>query len=161
MATADTTLRSSAIVLRSDAGERYILLVKRKLGEQTVHALPGGTPRAGETLPACARREVFEETGLRITPNRCAFLLEAIDPAGVRTVDAVFLVGGDGGEPPIRLEPHLEPLFVALSDLGKVTMLPPIAGYLRGLGNQLRPPSIPFLGNVWRPQSPEPDPSDQ
>ncbi|MGI8576716.1 MAG: NUDIX hydrolase [Nocardioidaceae bacterium] len=160
MAMPDTQLRSSGLVLRSDHGRRYILLIRRKLGEQVVHVLPGGTPREGETLAACARREVLEETGLIVTPNRCAFLLETIDPAGARTVDAVFLVAGETGDAPTQLEPELQPLFVALTDLGELGMLPPIAGYLRGLGHRMRPPSIPFLGNLWRPQDPEPDVSD-
>ena len=50
--------RALAIRLRDADGEFYIM--------------PGGGQRAGELLPEAARREVLEETGLRVSPRELA-----------------------------------------------------------------------------------------
>jgi 8-oxo-dGTP pyrophosphatase MutT (NUDIX family) len=80
-------LRCSVIVFRDDE----VLLVQRvRNGGDWV--LPGGCPRPGEGMAACARREVLEETGLRVDVTRVAFALEAIGPNGnERTIEIVFL----------------------------------------------------------------------
>lgn len=62
----DSLLRCSAVI----ATYRQVLLVHRTGDGRDDWVLPGGTPKHGETLAACARREVLEETGLRIVPNR-------------------------------------------------------------------------------------------
>ena len=49
-----------SVVLRDDQGR--ILLQRR--GDFDVWGLPGGSLEMGETLEACARRELLEETGL-------------------------------------------------------------------------------------------------
>lgn len=56
---------SVAAVIRNEAGE--ILLI-RKSGEQ-LWGLPAGAVEPGETPSRAVRREVFEETGLMVTPK--------------------------------------------------------------------------------------------
>jgi 8-oxo-dGTP diphosphatase len=67
----------SAIILRN----RKIVLVRRKnpplAGEWS---LPGGSIQLGETLHDAVRREVLEETGLRVRPDKAAYVRELIFP---------------------------------------------------------------------------------
>ena len=142
-------LRCSAIVFRDDT----VLLVHRPGDGAGTWALPGGTPREGEGMAACARRELLEETGVSADPSRVAFVLEAVAPGASRhTLDIVFLVTGPapGAEPQAR-EPGRQPHFVPAGQLGELELRPPIAGYLRGLIGQGSRRHAPYLGNLWRP----------
>jgi 8-oxo-dGTP diphosphatase len=141
-------LRCSAIVFRDDA----VLLVHRSRNDIDDWVLPGGTPRPGESMAACARRETLEETGLPVDPARVAFVLEALGPGSARrTVDLVFLATSDGrGEPEPR-EPDLEARFVPLGQLAELDVRPPLAGYLRALHARGTEPTAAYLGNLWRP----------
>jgi len=142
-------VRCSAIVFRKDS----VLLVRRTRDGATVWTLPGGTPREGESMAACARRELFEETGISADPVRVAFVLEAMAPEGSRRrLDLVFLVTGlEPGAQPATLEPGIEPRFVPVDQLNELTLLPPVAGHLRGLLRDGLGRYAPYLGNVWRP----------
>ena len=104
-------------------------------------------------MRSTARREVLEETGLRVTPTRCALVGEAIEPgSGLRTVDLVFLSDAAPGElaRPLVGEPGTVPEWVALADLPSLRLRPPIGGYLPAL--QRAPQhSAAYLGNLWRP----------
>jgi 8-oxo-dGTP pyrophosphatase MutT (NUDIX family) len=139
-------LRCSAIVLR----RRTVLLVHRTGPGDWV--LPGGTPRPGESMAACARREVREETGMLADPTGVAFVLEASEVASRRhTVDLVFVAAEHGDlAQPISAEPGLLPRFVPLDELSGIDLRPPLAGHLRGLLTR-RLPYAPYLGNLWRP----------
>lgn len=107
---AETGVRCSAIVLRGDD----VLLVHREGGGDWV--LPGGTPRPGESMAACARRETLEETGLAVDPARVAFIAEALAPGPARrAVDLVFLAIGNVSGDPVPAEPGLEARFVPLA----------------------------------------------
>jgi ADP-ribose pyrophosphatase YjhB (NUDIX family) len=141
-------IRCSAIVFR----QRTILLVRRPASESDDWVLPGGTPRPGESMVACTRREVREETGVSAEPAGIAFVLEASEQeSGVHTLDLVFLAKELGRlESPVPVEPGLEPHFVPLDELGRLDLRPPIAGHLRGLLAR-GAPYAPYLGNLWRP----------
>jgi len=60
-----TDVRCSTIIFRDDE----LLLVHRVREGGADWTLPGGTPRAGESMTACARRETLEETGLMVEPT--------------------------------------------------------------------------------------------
>jgi 8-oxo-dGTP diphosphatase len=141
-------LRCSAILIR----QRAVLLVHRAGGQTDDWVLPGGTPRPGESMAACARREVREETGISAEPTGVAFVLEANDPeSGAHTVDLVFVASEHGDwRPPTCLEPGLEPQFVPLGELTEIDLRPPLSGHLRGMFSR-RLPYAPYLGNLWRP----------
>jgi 8-oxo-dGTP diphosphatase len=143
-------LRCSAIVFRDDT----VLLVHRIRNGTDDWVLPGGTPRPGESMAACARRETLEETGLSVDPARVAFVLEALGPGStLRTVDLVFLAAADGhGEPEPR-EPDIEARFVSLDLLAGLDVRPPLAGYLRALHARDGEPTAAYLGNLWRPSA--------
>ena len=77
-----------ALIFRSDPfrsnpgrGRREILLVERGRNPLKGYwSLPGGLVETGETLEAAVRREVREETGLRIRPVRMFEIFERIIP---------------------------------------------------------------------------------
>jgi 8-oxo-dGTP diphosphatase len=142
-------LRCSTILLRDES----VLLVHRTHDGADDWVLPGGTPRLGESMAACARRELSEETGITADPARVAFVLEAVEPgSGRRTVDLVFIARGPAsGQQPEHREAGLEPQFVPLARLPGLDLRPPVAGYLRGMRAR-GVPSAPYLGNLWRPE---------
>jgi 8-oxo-dGTP diphosphatase len=141
-------LRCSAILFR----QRTVLLVHRTSGGADDWVLPGGAPRPGESMAACARREVREETGISAEPTGVAFVLEASEPvSGLHTVDLVFVATEHGSQhPPGCVEPGLEPRFVHVDQLHEIDLRPPLSGHLRGLFSR-RLPYAPYLGNLWRP----------
>lgn len=143
-------VRCSVIVFRDDT----VLLVHRSRNGTDDWVLPGGTPRPGESMAACARRETLEETGLSVDPARVAFVLEALGPGSTRrTVDLVFHATADGHGEPEPQEPDLEARFVALSLLPGLDVRPPLAGHLRALHARGAEPTAAYLGNLWRPQA--------
>lgn len=145
----EINVRCSAIVFREDA----VLLVHRLRDGADDWVLPGGTPRLGESMASCARRETLEETGLAIDPARVAFVLEALGPEGDRrTVDLVFLAATDVRGEPDAGEPDLEARFVPLVLLPGLDVRPPLAGHLRALYARGASPTAAYLGNLWRPQ---------
>ena len=141
-------IRCSAVVFRADT----VLLVRRTLGGTDDWVLPGGTPRYGETMVACARREILEETGLTAEPTRVALVLEAIAPdTGMHTLDLVFAAREYGPvRRPAEREPGLDPAFLPLGSLSDIELRPPIGGHLRNAWAS-RQRSAPYLGNLWRP----------
>jgi 8-oxo-dGTP diphosphatase len=136
-----------------------VLLVRRTRGTAGVWSLPGGTPRPSESMAACARREVLEETGLHVDPSGVAFVLEVLAPDGdLRTVDMVFLARLTNlGQAPRKVEPDLEPAFIPLTDLHDLDLRPPLTGHLRGMLGQRTPRYAPYLANLWRPEDAQPD----
>lgn len=145
----ETDVRCSTIVFRGDE----LLLVHRARNGADDWVLPGGTPRPGESMAACARRETLEETGVTVVPTRVAFVLEALRPGSSRrTVDLVFLANGSSGVEPESRETDLEARFVPLTLLPELRMLPPLAGYLRALNAGGPRRTAAYLGNLWRPE---------
>ncbi|MBC3843291.1 NUDIX hydrolase [Streptacidiphilus sp. 4-A2] len=148
MDTATTEIRCSTALFRGPS----VLLVHRTGAGADDWVLPGGSPREGESMAACARREVLEETGLSVDPVRVAFVLESAAPRSRRRiVDLVFAGAGTAaGQDPRCREPGLEPQFVPFDRLAALDLRPPLAGHLPSLythGDRY----APYLGNLWRP----------
>jgi ADP-ribose pyrophosphatase YjhB (NUDIX family) len=150
-------MRCSALVFRDDT----VLLCRRE-GAETNWVLPGGTPKLGEGTAAAARREVLEETGLSITADRVAFVLETTSrDVSHHLIEIVFLGSEERMSPaPLQREPGLVPEFVTLESLGSIGLRPPIAGYIRGYAKYQRAGSsgraiytAAYLGNLWRETS--------
>lgn len=144
-------LRCSVLVTRG----RDVLLIKRRTGTGRNHeehwVLPGGRPRPGEGMLACARREVAEETGIVVQPERCAFIGDVVDPERARRqVELVFsarVPANHDGD--LVGEADAEPAWVGVDTLRQVSLRPPIAGFLPAVING-QAPTIPYLGNLWR-----------
>lgn len=152
-------LRCSAVVFRDSS-----VLLCRRLDGEGLWVLPGGTPRLGEGSAHCAAREVAEETGLEVQIERVAFVLEASSVEEHKHLIEIVFLGSERekGREPAELEPHLRPSFVPLDRISQVQMLPPLAGYIRGLAaraplvhGDLTLATAPYLGNLWRPESTE------
>ena len=62
--------------------EGYILLQKRR--DFGVWGLPGGHPEENESMPTCAFREIFEETGLE-TGDYLPFGYSSVSPLEITT----------------------------------------------------------------------------
>lgn len=101
---------------------------------------------------------MLEETGLRVIPRRCVFVLEVAAPdRSAHIVELVFLAAADTEDVDRAAalnagEPGRTPVRVRLGDLAGLTMRPPIAGHLRSL-HRARGTGAPYLGNVWRPDA--------
>ena len=142
-------LRCSALLLRQDR----LLLCERA----TEWVLPGGTPEPGESVAACVRREVREETGLAVTARSVAFVLDATNPEFDQHLVEVVLytLGDDPDAEPRGVEGGLVPRFVRLDRLRHLELRPPIGGYLRAFHAGGARRTAPYLGNMWRPASTE------
>jgi len=142
-------VRCSAVVFRG----QEVLLVHRFREDRDDWVLPGGTPRPGESMAACARRETLEETGITAEPSRIAFVLESRGPrSGLHIVDLVFLAAPlVPGQEPASTEPDLSARFVPLGQLHQLDLRPPMAGHLRRLNARSAGQTAAYLGNLWRP----------
>ncbi|MFD4574974.1 NUDIX domain-containing protein [Streptomyces sp. NPDC058417] len=105
--TATVRNAAKAVVLHDDR----VLLQRAHWEGQDCYFLPGGGQHPGETLGAAVRREVHEETGLEVTPERLLWLREYIGanhggaPEDHR-VEAIFLCRPEGD--PDKLGGHAE-----------------------------------------------------
>jgi 8-oxo-dGTP pyrophosphatase MutT (NUDIX family) len=143
-------LRCSTVIATADR----VLLVHRSRDGIQDWVLPGGSPKRAESLKSCARREVAEETGLQVNPDRVAFVVESIDPlTGHITTDVVFLADRQRFDEPTVREPGLTPSFVPLDALEGLVIRPPIAAHLRRLLTNPVEQTAAYLGNLWRPRS--------
>jgi broad specificity phosphatase PhoE/ADP-ribose pyrophosphatase YjhB (NUDIX family) len=140
-------LRCSVLLFRDDS-----VLLCRRTDREDVWVLPGGTPRGGEGTAAAAQREVEEETGIKVAAERVAFVLETSSWNRMyHRIEIVFLgADRDRRTVPAQLEENLEPSFVALADLDKIGLRPPMAGYIRGFARSGQA-TASYLGNLWRP----------
>lgn len=124
----DFGVRVGAVVERGGA----LLLVRhRKPGRDPYWVLPGGRLEPGETIPACAEREVAEETGLSARFAGVMYVGE-FSREGRHTVDVTARVEAEGearlGSDPEETpgsEPTLSELrWVDPGELGGIKLLP-------------------------------------
>ncbi|MFN3428711.1 MAG: NUDIX domain-containing protein [Candidatus Sericytochromatia bacterium] len=140
-------VRVAAVVVRGDR----LLMVRQRKGENTYWLLPGGGLDYGESIEACARREVFEETGLEIEIKKFLYLSEAIAPDQSRHILNVYVLGTAlGGSLTAPDEANIEEVaFVPFADLRGLVMYPAIAesllaSYENGFEGDMR-----YLGQIW------------
>lgn len=144
-------LRCSVLATR----DRDVLLIKRLTGigrERREHwVLPGGRPKPGEGMLACARREVAEETGLVLQPERCAFIGDVVDPDRQRRqVELIFVARVPANHDAALVgEADAEPAWVNVDDVRRLPLRPPIGGFLPAVISG-QAPTVPYLGNLWR-----------
>jgi len=147
-------VRCSVIAIRDHA----VLLVHRTRDDQDDWVLPGGNPHEGESMTACARRELLEETGISANLSRVAFVVESVPPgSGRRVLDIVFaatepILGRERSR-----EAGLEPHFVPAGQLAALNLRPALAGQLNGILDPGPHGYAAYVGNIWRePAAPEP-----
>ena len=86
-------------VLRVHQGRGQVLLIHKKTGhgQGRVNG-PGGKLDAGESLTACARREVFEEVGLRVAHPQCRAELRFVELDGAQWLGYAFTADQFSGQ---------------------------------------------------------------
>lgn len=86
-------IRVAALVLREDS----ILLVLHQKGNKQYYLLPGGGVEPGESGQEALAREVLEETGLTVVPQRLVFTTESVSPDRSRHIrQQVYLCEAKG-----------------------------------------------------------------
>jgi 8-oxo-dGTP diphosphatase len=142
-------LRCSVVLIRE---RRILMLHRRSRGnpDDGIWILPGGNPRAGESMQACAIRETAEESGLHVTVGRCLFVYEIGEPeSGARVVELVFAADSPTAGAASAITPDAE--FVPLDQIRHLNLRPPIAGHLARIGRRATEGAY-YLGNMWRPE---------
>ena len=92
--------------------DRRLLLLQRRHAPEPLHwGLPGGKVEWLEPVTAAVAREVEEELGIAIRPERLLCLCDQIDAeAGTHWLAPVYLVDRFEGEPRL-MEPHKHAAF--------------------------------------------------
>ncbi|GII93071.1 NUDIX hydrolase [Sinosporangium siamense] len=84
----------------SDRFGRLLLIKRGRPPSAGLWSLPGGRVEAGESDAEAVRREIFEETGLRVAVGELAGTVERPGPGGVVYVIRDYLaVAADGSSP--------------------------------------------------------------
>ncbi|QKW17837.1 NUDIX hydrolase [Kitasatospora sp. NA04385] len=127
----DVDVRCSALVFSGTA----VLLVRRSRPNDW--SLPGGVPGAVEGLEECARRELAEETGLVCRAGRAVLVVDSVNEAvSRRMLDVVFRYPDVDERAACALAPcesGLRPQLVALDQLARIRLRPPIADRIGAL----------------------------
>jgi len=121
-------IRVAAVVVKNGR----ILLVEHTKNGRKYWLIPGGGLERGETLFACAEREVFEETGVRINAGDAVFLSEYISGSSGRHVVHVILKGEYiSGEVSPGCDGILtDAAFVDIEKAGTLEIMPDLGGRL-------------------------------
>jgi len=137
-----------AVLLRR--GEEVLLVKHRKFGA-TYWLLPGGGLEYGETIEACARREIREETALEVRIGDLFFVSESIPPDGHRHVVNLYFEGEIvAGELKVGEEEVLAGAeFMPVSRLSQLDLRPPIQRELLDYLQNPDPSRRVSLGNRW------------
>ena len=59
-------------------------------------SLPGGRVNQRESVPDALRREVAEETGLEVTPDRLLYVFEMVQAVQIHDLELIFLAHATG-----------------------------------------------------------------
>ncbi len=140
-------IRIAALIRQGDS----VLLIEHRKGDRKYWLLPGGGLEYGEGIKACLEREMREETNLQVSVGDLAFVSESIDPQGKRhVVHMVYWSEIKGGELHVGEEERLNSVaFVPISQLGSLTLHPPIEDHLERLLRNEK--ALPIhLGQLWR-----------
>lgn len=99
-----TRLRACALVFRED--NLLLVQLKAPTREDPIWMPPGGGIEFGETTHDAVKREVFEETGLKVRPLHLAAVHEFVEPP-YHAVELYFLSEITGGNLKVGTDPEL------------------------------------------------------
>ncbi|SCZ77705.1 NUDIX hydrolase [Acidaminobacter hydrogenoformans] len=108
--------------------EGKILLLLRSRpskGETGYWELPGGRMNLGECYEEAVKREVYEETGLKISVVKPLTVYDSKRDKDTQVIGIIFLCALDASNPKVQLSSeHLDSMWVSLEDLGTIKVIP-------------------------------------
>jgi len=148
-------IRIRAACVAVDGEGRVLLVQHRKLGNE-YWLLPGGGVEPGETMVEAARRELFEETGLKGEVGRPILVCESIEAGeGRHIVHVVFAAGVRAGTVRPGYDGRLvDAAWIPLGGLGHLPLFPAIGAELLACHAEGFAGPMRYLGNVWRELAP-------
>ncbi len=109
-------IRYQGAIVRDD----HILLIKHTEHKdgRSYWIIPGGGREEGESEEECVRREMWEETGLKVTIERL-LLDEQVEIKGIYDHHKTYLCRADDGNPQPGYEPEPEvAAYYAITEVG-------------------------------------------
>ena len=122
------------------------LVVSRERGRGVEHVLlPGGRVQDGEAITEALVREVAEETGLDVVPERLLYVAEVVGSYGAYDLNLVWL-----SEPEDPVGVIDDDALVAFDSPLAQSIMPPIVEQIAADANSGWPEEPRWLGNVRR-----------
>lgn len=139
-------IRIAACIIKNNK----ILMVRHKKGDKKYWLLPGGRIEYGETIIETLKRELIEETGLKIDVGDLMFISEAIPKDNHRHIVNIFFKAEIiGGEIKLGNEEILDAVeFIDIDKIDEIIMYPLIKEELKQYINNGNP--LGYLGCRWQ-----------
>lgn len=113
--------------------DNQLLVIKRNKFGTVYYTLPGGGIGVGESAEQALRRELEEETGIKISSVRPVFMEAAGEPFGTQYVYLCDYLGGDPVLSPDSIEAKInelgknlyEPVWLSIEELSGTSFMSP------------------------------------
>lgn len=135
-------VRARAVIVRDG---KLLVSRDRRRGRELM-ALPGGRVQARESIVEALIREVKEETGLDIIPERLLYVAEVVGGFGVHDLNLVWLA--ELRDPNAPIDEHA---LVSLYSPRAQSIMPPLIEQIATDAANGWPQEAKWLGNVRRP----------
>jgi 8-oxo-dGTP diphosphatase len=117
-----------------DAAGRLLLIRRGHDPHAGLWSLPGGRVEAGETLEQAVRREVLEETGLRVTPGAVVGRIRIPGAAVVYDVTDLACTVDPPDQQPVAGDDATDVVLADAATLERLTCTPRLVETLRAWG---------------------------
>ena len=131
-----------AVILHED---KLVISRERRQGEEYL-LLPGGRVQDGESIGDALIREVAEEVGLDVVPDRLLYVAEVVGSYGVHEVNLVWLANVRDVKAAIAADG-----LVSLDSPEAASIMPPIIDHIAADASAGWTTEPRWLGNIRRP----------